>query len=377
MMDAGSTGSRTHVFQFNVAEGGKKMELVHEVFEELKPGLSSFRDDPEAAAQSLVPLMDAAMKSVPREYARCTPLALKATAGLRLIGEEKSEAILAAVRDLFKKYPFATTEGAAVVMDGKEEGPYAWLTVNFLLGTLERGHKTAAILDMGGGSTQIVFEPDSEETLKEAPPDHVFKVTLQSNRTFTTYQHSYLGLGLKEANNALLRHAAKEAADFACLPKGHTMTIDDAHVANSGDSDFDKCVDVVKKAVVRKNAEDDAACPKKPCAFNNVYQPSLSAAFSGPVYAFSYFYDRMEPFLPSDGRVTVGQYKSIGRKICEGKEEPYADKNVGTMCMDYSFLYTLLSEGYGLNDDRELWVKKKINGIETAWPLGAALSQMG
>ena len=40
------------------------------------------------------------------------------------------------------------------VMDGRNEGVYAWLTANYLLGTLEGG--TYAVLDLGGASTQIV-----------------------------------------------------------------------------------------------------------------------------------------------------------------------------------------------------------------------------
>ena len=68
MIDAGSTGSRIHVYRFNNC--GPTPELENEIFEqtEKKPGgsgLSSYKEDAEGAAKSLDPLMDVAMKNVP------------------------------------------------------------------------------------------------------------------------------------------------------------------------------------------------------------------------------------------------------------------------------------------------------------------------
>lgn len=65
VFDAGSTGSRVHVFKFEQAHGGD-LKLISDTFEQLKPGLSSFADDPQAAVKSLGPLMDVALKTVPK-----------------------------------------------------------------------------------------------------------------------------------------------------------------------------------------------------------------------------------------------------------------------------------------------------------------------
>mmetsp|Transcript_2213 Transcript_2213/g.2321 ORF Transcript_2213/g.2321 Transcript_2213/m.2321 type:complete len:529 (+) Transcript_2213:1-1587(+) len=370
MMDAGSTGSRTHVYKFEKNSNTGDLSLVNEVFEELKPGLSSFGENAEGAAKSLIPLMEAAVKSVPAEVAHCASVALKATAGLRLLGEEKSRAILAAVEKLIKSYPFATHGTVAEVMDGKDEGPFAWLTVNFLLGNLAAGKKTAAVLDMGGGSTQIVFQPDSATTLAHAPEAFLYTANVRGTQ-LRAYQHSYLGLGLKEAIRTLVTKAPEAAEDnFPCTPTGETE-IAGVKLRNSIEASFERCAALVRKHVVVPHADGDK-CDHVPCGFNGVYQPSLSSTFTGPIYAFSYFYDRLEAFLPESGIVTVGKYKEIGTKIC-GSEGEFAAKNKGTMCADFAFLYTLLHDGYGLVDETPLHVNKKINGIETAWPLGASL----
>lgn len=52
-----------HVYKFTQA--GNRLDLQGDTFEQLKPGLSSFADDPQAAAESLKPLLDTALATVP------------------------------------------------------------------------------------------------------------------------------------------------------------------------------------------------------------------------------------------------------------------------------------------------------------------------
>lgn len=64
VLDAGSTGSRIHIFKFR--EQGSQLQLLSDGFHQLKPGLSAFPDDPQKAAESLKPLMDEALTEVPQ-----------------------------------------------------------------------------------------------------------------------------------------------------------------------------------------------------------------------------------------------------------------------------------------------------------------------
>src|SRR5277367_5888072 len=135
MIDAGSTGSRIHVYKFHNCFEAPTLE--HETFEQIKPGLSAYANSPERAAESLDALLDIAVSEIPRELQSCTPLAVKATAGLRLLGESQSRAILEAVeKRIHSKYPFPLPEkDAVIIMEGTDEGVYAWITTNYLLGT--------------------------------------------------------------------------------------------------------------------------------------------------------------------------------------------------------------------------------------------------
>jgi guanosine-diphosphatase len=55
--------------------------LDSEIFRHIEPGLSSYKDDPEGAAKSLAPLLEAAVQAVPKSHQIITPINLKATAG--------------------------------------------------------------------------------------------------------------------------------------------------------------------------------------------------------------------------------------------------------------------------------------------------------
>lgn len=207
----------------------------------IRPGLSSFATNPEGAAQSLDPLMDAAMATVPANLRACTPVAVKATAGLRLLGAKQSESILNAVAlRLTEKYPFKVVEKEGVViMDGKDEGVFAWITANYLLDTIRRGSTNPpyAVLDLGGASTQIVFEPNFEdESGRLEDGEHKYDLTF-GGKDHVLYQHSYLGYGLMRARASVHRlvefmasygakiEENKEVAN-PCLSKGTKKRIE-------------------------------------------------------------------------------------------------------------------------------------------------------
>jgi guanosine-diphosphatase len=373
MFDAGSTGSRIHVFEFIFDNGNIK--LVREVYEHLKPGLSAYADDPDGAAKSLVPLLDIALREVPEDKRQCTPMLLKATAGLRLIGADKSDRILSRVRALFARYPFKVPSHGVEVMDGVDEGPFAWLTVNFLLGkfTTKEKSPTAGIMDLGGGSTQIVFEPDSDTTLEKAPTEYTRKISL-FGRLYHIYQHSYLGYGLKEAGKRIRRVLGKahtsegKTQEVPCFSEDHEETFEERLLRGRKGSSFDQCFPHVNAAL-----EKDATCPANPCSFRGVYQPPLTT-FTGDWYAFSYFYDLALPHMESTKNdvLSVLEFKQLAEKACTiGSPE-----NKGSNCLEMSFLYSLLAKGYSLPDGAKLNIKKKINGIETAWALGAMITEM-
>lgn len=76
------------------------MKLKAQLFEEIKPGLSSYANNPVEGADKLNVLLNHAKEFIPQELWAETPVSLKATAGLRLLPKDKADAILAAVSNI-------------------------------------------------------------------------------------------------------------------------------------------------------------------------------------------------------------------------------------------------------------------------------------
>lgn len=418
MIDAGSTGSRIHVYRFNNC--GSTPELENEVFEQTQvkeggSGLSSYREDAEGAARSLDPLLDVALKSVPEEYRSCSPLAVKATAGLRLLGPEMSDKILEAVRyRLETVYPFPVVsreKGGVQIMDGSDEGVYAWITTNYLLGKIGGPDETptAAIFDLGGGSTQIVFQPTFAQSKAGGMPEHLaegdHKYELNfGGREFELYQHSHLGYGLMSARNAMnvlvldamlarspkdLKWAGQPIAN-PCIAPGMKKTLDvelpaghplGTKVSVEMTGPKDKSMASQCRALAEKILKKDVDCKLAPCSFNGVHQPSLAKTFAREdVYIFSYFFDRTSP-LGMPESFTLDELSQLTSTVCAGESEWKAFEGVGTAlkqlldkpdwCMDLNFMMALLHTGYEMPLSREVKTAKKIKNNELGWCLGA------
>ena len=132
VFDAGSTGSRIHVYRFSVESGGG-LVLKHDDFHQTEPGLSFYAGRPMEAAESLSILLDAVQSSIPLQSLAETPCQLKATAGLRLLAGNQAEEILSAVQEKLARTDYSIGPNAVSILDGRYEGAYAWLTLNYLL----------------------------------------------------------------------------------------------------------------------------------------------------------------------------------------------------------------------------------------------------
>ncbi|KAJ9106228.1 hypothetical protein QFC21_001372 [Naganishia friedmannii] len=220
-----------------------------------EPGISTI--EPESIDQYLAPLLTHALQQIPPSQHKNTPIYLLATAGMRLIPEQRQQDILEATCSLLKKdYPFRLDTkneqgpcGESVrIISGEEEGMWGWVAVNYLMdgfghmphssssvhdhdpallplpklekekqGSLEtdipptlvdpnQHTPTFGFLDMGGASTQIAFSPTFEE-LKESgyPAEELKSVSLRllSGQVveWPVFVASWLGFGTNKARD--------------------------------------------------------------------------------------------------------------------------------------------------------------------------------
>ncbi|XP_077123515.1 nucleoside diphosphate phosphatase ENTPD5 [Ranitomeya variabilis] len=368
VFDAGSTGTRIHVYTFRLSSTGSSLDIVGEIFESLKPGLSAFAGQPEKGAESVRSLLHLAQDNIPPTHWQKTPLLLKATAGLRLLPEHQAEALLLEVWKVFSSSPFLVSENSVRIMDGTDEGVLAWITVNYLTGLLQGDH-TVGTLDLGGGSTQITFLPLAKATLDQTPADFLTWFEL-FNSTYRLYTHSYLGLGLKAARLAVLG-ASASAAQQKQMFRSHCFQPDlDAEwtfagvtYRYGGQSDglvgFDSCYSEVQHILQGK--------------FHHVDELQ-----SRRFYAFSYYYDRaVDTNLiehEDGGELTVRDFAVKAQEVCDHMDRFTLQSPF--LCMDLAYITALLREGFGFEEDTTLQLAKKVQDIETSWTLGAILQEL-
>ncbi|CAI5507480.1 unnamed protein product [Closterium sp. Naga37s-1] len=200
IIDAGSTGSRVHVYSYTRLADPSALPLVdpHAPTLKIRPGLSSFAADPAAAGGSLVGLMDFAKTKVPRALWSATPVRLMATAGLRRLPASGARRILQSCAEVLGASGFAfDPEDGATVIAGVWEGVYAWVAANYAKGTLGGDARdSVGVVEMGGASAQVTFVPD------EPPPDEYRHDISLAGVDYVLYSHSFLHYGQEAAEEA-------------------------------------------------------------------------------------------------------------------------------------------------------------------------------
>ncbi|XP_030303853.1 ectonucleoside triphosphate diphosphohydrolase 6 [Calypte anna] len=364
MFDAGSTGTRIHIFKFT-QQPKETPRLTHETFKALKPGLSAYADDVEKSGQGIKDLLEVAKKEVPVELWKFTPLVLKATAGLRLLPGEKAQKLLDKVKEIFQASPFFVRDNCVSIMNGTDEGISAWITINFLTGNLDDPQKkTVGMLDLGGGSTQITFLPRTKMTLQQSPVGHTTSFQMFNN-TYKLYSYSYLGLGLMSARLAILGGVEgkplREGEELIspCLPPGFKSEWQHAEIVykikgqKAGEPLYESCSNKVAKMLYKKVHKAEEV---KDLDF----------------YTFSYYYDCAAEVGLIDkengGSLTVADFETAAKYICKTME--ISPGSSPFLCMDLTYITFLLQE-LGFPKSQVFKLARKIDNVETSWALGA------
>lgn len=386
VIDAGSTGTRLHLYKFihdpATAAHGMPFKVEKEIFQEVKPGLSSFAKSPNAAADSLEPLLQRARKEVPHFMWEKTPITLKATAGLRLLPGDLADDILEKVEErIFNSGFFAAFPDAVNVMPGSDEGVYSWFTLNILLETLftdepsignkPAAHRSVAAFDLGGGSTQLTYWPNNEAVFSEhVGYERDIDFFGHHIRLFT---HSFLGNGLIAARLNILQLETDNDIETthqlitSCMPEGFQLTeweyaLKFWNINGSSSYSYKTCYDVTKLFVESSEI---------------MHLRELKGA---PVYLFSYFFDRaLNSGLVKGnegGQIELRQFKEAAETAC-GRGRAEIDDGSHWMpwqCLDLTYIYSLLRDGYQFEDSQPIVLAKKIKEMEVSWGQGLAFA---
>ncbi|KAL3109841.1 hypothetical protein niasHT_011144 [Heterodera trifolii] len=384
VIDAGSTGTRLHLFEFSheLEQEPSTFKLEAEIYKEIKPGVSCFAKTPELAAENVRELLLTAKRQIPAELWAKTPIAFRATAGVRLLSEKEADAILSEIESEVLSSGLLVDDDAVGVLSGTDEGVFGWFTLNFLLarleGVLERQSKAVAALDLGGGSTQVTFLPNDFNAalkgLSKQKYSHKLKIFDHELRLYT---HSYLGNGLVASRLGIAKLSSPEWKPGAmpslhtyCLPKG--FVLDDWDYAGnvwlisaSSNTGFAQCLEIAKQYV--QNVTDVKRVPQL-------------ADAGTELFLFGYFYDRAlqanvvhYSLEQLGGQAQVGDFRVAAERACAIPPEAIGPEPWQPwQCLDLTYIYTLLHFGCGLPDEKTIYMTKKLRAMEVSWALGAA-----
>ncbi|KAJ8400951.1 hypothetical protein AAFF_G00389080 [Aldrovandia affinis] len=419
VVDCGSSGSRVFVYCWPRHNGNphdlldiRQMRDQHRkpVVMKIKPGISDLAMTPEKASDYIHPLLSFAAQHIPKSKHQETPLY-----------------ILVHGRD--ESAPREPTGGA--VISGKQEGVYAWIGINFVLGKFDHVNdeseavvevqvpgsdqqealvrkRTAGVLDMGGVSTQIAYEvpktvsfasPQQEEVAKNLLAE--FNLGCDAHRTehvYRVYVSTFLGFGgnaarqryeeslvsRTPAQNKVLGQHVGESADSPysdpCLPRGLQDEVGPSgqrlHLRGTGD--FDLCRQLLLPFLNRTNGTQSS--------LNGIYQPPIDYRNS-QFYGFSEFYYCTEDVLRMGGAYNASKYGRAAKSYCatqwrtlkerfdRGLYASHADLHrLKYQCFKSAWMYEVFHSGFSFPPVYEnLKTALLVYDKEVQWTLGAIL----
>ncbi|XP_030638138.1 ectonucleoside triphosphate diphosphohydrolase 4 isoform X2 [Chanos chanos] len=433
VVDCGSSGSRVFVYCWPRHNGNphdlldiRQMRDQHRkpVVMKIKPGISEYADTPEKASDYISPLLSFAAEHIPKSKHQETPLYVLCTAGMRVLPESQQEAILEDLRtDIPVQYNFLFSDSHVEVISGKQEGVYAWIGINFVLGKFnhvddERDatvevqvpggdqqvglvrKRTAGVLDMGGVSTQIAYEvPKTEEVAKNLLAE--FNLGCDAHRTehiYRVYVSTFLGFGGNAARqryeenlvtntltqNRLLGQHRGETSESPvldpCLPADLQDEVGPPgqrlHLRGTGD--FDRCRLLLQPFLDRTNETNTS--------LSGVYQPPIDY-HNSQFYGFSEFYYCTEDVLRMGGDYNATKYANAAKSYCatqwttlkerfdRGLYASHADLHrLKYQCFKSAWMYEVFHSGFSFPVGYEnLKTALLVYDKEVQWTLGAIL----
>ncbi|CAH9096718.1 unnamed protein product [Cuscuta epithymum] len=396
VIDGGSTGTRIHVFEYQVRNGMPVSNFRGNGLHSMKvnPGLSAYAEEPEMAESAINELVAFGKKAVPREFWGRTRIRLMATAGMRLLDSEVQDRILGVCRKVLKGSGFMFQDEWASVISGSDEGVYAWVIANYALGTLGGDpQQTTGIIELGGASAQVTFVSD-----EPLPQEYSSKVKF-GNHTYSLYSHSLLHFGQNVAFDLLRESLVARGKDLGidsfqsvkpidpCIPRGYKhetepWSLSPNHSAEktkylstlNPNGNFSECRSAAR--LLLQNGKEK--CSYKSCDIGSAFIPKLRGKFLATENFF-----HTTKFFGLAPKAFLSDLVVAGEKFCEedwsklrSKYNSLAEEDLLRYCFSSAYIVALLHDSLGVSlDDGRIGYANQVDEIPLDWALGAFIMQ--
>lgn len=344
VIDAGSTGSRLHIFTYDLDETNSPTQINEIWSKKITPGLATI-----GATQNQV---DTYLTHLFSEAPLNIPVYFYATAGMRLIPQTVQKIYYQKVQNWFNKQSKWHLVEAKTIT-GNEEALYDWLAVNYHLGTLKSStSESIGVMDIGGASVQIVFPMPSKSTYQKKTLNQHMEFDLYGQH-FKLFVHSFLGLGQNEMSHQFLNVPSCFSEGFI-LPDGAL-----------GQGDAQICKEKVLSLINTHQV-------------SNKVQPALTATHINSWYVIGGLPYLVEspPFQFEGNQITNQDLlQQANHLICHSQWESlssqFSNEYLELYCLLPSFYYALMVDGYGLDANQPInYVPSEQN---QDWTIGVVL----
>lgn len=315
---------------------------------------------------------------------------------MRLVPFGQRRTIMTLVRMNLHNSGFAFLDDYAKILSGEEEGLFGWLAVNHLYEKLWRKVDSKRVpslgaLDLGGASTQITFEPNSDimasyveynspNLIRDGDSGHGLPERYQ------LYSTSFLGNGLNELldrHRALLVQGQTSDAPVTdpCLNSGAKEIFKDVNGRSFeliGSSGAESC-----KTQLAKLVNLSAPCAVHDCSFDGRYQPRMEANEDTVFIAFSGFHSVVDTAAVPEEVASLDDLSTYAAlEICalpwDDLVAKLPDSNPEYLvrsCTSLLYMVFLLRDGYGISGVKKgaVLFQRAVDNVEVSWALGRML----
>ncbi|CAI2357170.1 unnamed protein product [Caenorhabditis sp. 36 PRJEB53466] len=421
--DAGSTGTRVFVYNWISSSDSELIQIEPVIYDnkpvmkKISPGLSTFGVKPSESAEYLRPLMELAERHIPEDKVPYTPVFIFATAGMRLLPNEQKEAVISNLQsELPKITSMQVLKEHIRIIEGKWEGIYSWIAVNYALGKFNKSapanihfpgtspghlrHKTVGMIDMGGASAQIAFEmPETEDFTsinveninlgcREDDTNFKYKLFVTTflgygvNEGIRKYEHS-LTSRLKEQNGTVIQDD--------CMPLNlhKTVTLENGeNFVRRGTGNWGSCVSEVTKLLNPETKSEVCKAEVAKCYFGAVPAPKVPLS-DVEIYGFSEYWYSTHDVLGLGGQYNADLISKKSQQYCSQRWStiqaafkknlyPRADEDrLKTQCFKSAWITSVLHDGFSVDKTQNKFQSvSTIAGQEVQWALGAMIYHM-
>lgn len=346
VVDAGSTGSRLHIFSYDLNNKNQPIQIKEIWSKKIKPGLASINPTKESMSAYLSILLNDA----PEHH---LPLYFYATAGMRLVSKSQQRLVYDVIRQsIVDKSEWQLMDLKTIT--GREEGIFGWLAVNYQLGAFDNPKQPlVGVLDMGGASVQITFPVDQGDSIAEAD-----RVKLQvGSRQLTLFVHSFLGLGQTVMAEQFLDVSS-------CFISGYILPDESV-----GAGDMTSCGQVIEKLINHvHDVNDMVKGAMSHRIISSWYTMGGSASLVNvPIFHFSnHRFTSQDLMEQADNQICHRQWDDLSNKY------PTNEYLYG-YCLYSAYYYALLVDGYGIAPQQP--IQYFANSQDFDWSLGVLLQQ--